>query len=429
MQTQAGQPVTLKPRITCPHCWHSFAPEDVLWVSAHPELRRDPLLGEDAQLRFLPTRFDVLGHALDARGVACHHLACPNCHLGVPRVLLEMESVFLSIVGAPFCGKSYFLASTTWHSRTTFVNELGVSFVDADPTTNQVLNDYEERLFLSPRDDMLVALPKTAKEGDLYESVRFGERAVWYPKPFVFTLLPESRHPMFEQRTRAARALCLYDNAGEHFLPGGETPDSPGTHHLSRSQALLYLFDPTQHPKIRKACTNRRGESDNTAEQWSQSQHQVLLEVANRLRNQLGLPRHTKYQRPLIVVVTKYDAWSDLSPDLDLHSRRVIRPTRNSIGGLNTQLLREVSASVRLMLLKYAPEIVAAADSFWQDIMYIPVSSLGHQPTVNPDSGAFGVRPKEISQVWVEAPLLYALHRAVPALVNAIKRVIPNGEK
>jgi hypothetical protein len=67
-------PLSLLPRITCPHCWHNFAPEDVLWVAAHQDLLGDPRLGPEQPQRFLPSRFDLDGNALDARGFSCGQL-------------------------------------------------------------------------------------------------------------------------------------------------------------------------------------------------------------------------------------------------------------------------------------------------------------------------------------------------------------------
>lgn len=90
----------LRERVTCPHCWESFAPERILWISEHNDLLDDPLLGADEQQRFVPTRFNVDGDALDAKGFPCHALACPRCHLGIPRPLLELEPLFMSIFGA-----------------------------------------------------------------------------------------------------------------------------------------------------------------------------------------------------------------------------------------------------------------------------------------------------------------------------------------
>jgi hypothetical protein len=80
------------PKITCPHCWQRFRPEELLRISRHADLLGDQVLGSDAPLRFLPSRFDVSGNALDARGMACQSLACPRCHLMIPRALTEIEA-------------------------------------------------------------------------------------------------------------------------------------------------------------------------------------------------------------------------------------------------------------------------------------------------------------------------------------------------
>src|SRR5262245_48957002 len=104
-------------RGNCPHCWERFATESLLWVSEHVDLLGDAKLGPDQGQRFLPTRFNVEGDALDAKGFACHTVACPHCHLAIPRCLLEMEPLFMSIAGAPASGKSFFLATMTWELR------------------------------------------------------------------------------------------------------------------------------------------------------------------------------------------------------------------------------------------------------------------------------------------------------------------------
>src|SRR5437763_742231 len=158
---KASISIPLRNRVTCPHCWHVFAPENALWVAQHPDLVGDPRLGADQPQRFLPTRFTVEGAALDSRGFACHGLACPHCHLSVPRAMFEMEPVFLSVLGAPASGKSYFLASMTWMLRSTLPKHFGLAFGDADPVSNNRLQEYEELQFLNPNQDALVAIEKT----------------------------------------------------------------------------------------------------------------------------------------------------------------------------------------------------------------------------------------------------------------------------
>ena len=111
--------LTLQAKVTCPHCWHQYAPEDSLWVSEHPDLLGDPKLGFQFAKRFLPSRFSVEGDALDEENHKSTRMACPHCHLEVPRPLYQLNNVFFSILGAPACGKSYFLASLTWGLRQT----------------------------------------------------------------------------------------------------------------------------------------------------------------------------------------------------------------------------------------------------------------------------------------------------------------------
>ena len=409
----------LRSRITCPHCWHEFPPRDIRWVSAHPDLRGDPKLGDDAQLRFLASHFDVRGQALDAQGVPCSDLACPHCHLRVSRALVEMRPLFFSVLGAPGSGKSYYLATAVWQLRRQLGPQFELAFSDADPEANRQLNEYEEKLFLNPQPHDLVALPKTEKEGDLYEAVRIGQRTVWYPKPFVFSIQPNRNHPHGERARAAARAVCLYDNAGEHFLPGGQTPSSPGTQHLSLSQALLFLFDPTQHPQVRRMCEPHSDDPQLREHGWSHRQDQILFEAATRIRSHSGLGQDEKYRRPLIIVVTKYDAWCSLFGGRPLSTSHVLKATSSGVHALDLAALSKVSSQLRETLLRLTPELVAAADSFCEDVLYVPVSALGRQPVLA-GQGFLGVRPADIRPMWVEIPLIYALHRAAPHLVPAL---------
>eukprot|EP00913_Durusdinium_trenchii_P023372 g21950.t1 len=370
----------------------------------------------DAQLRFLPSRFDLNYNAVDIEGTSCSELACPNCHLSLSRSLLELPPLFLSILGAPGSGKSYFLASMVWQLRRTLSNYFRLSFADADPDANQILNDYEETLFINPNGNEFVALPKTEKDGDLYDSVRFGEREVWYPRPFVFTLQPSNEHPHRAQAARLARALCLYDNAGEHFLPGGESPNSPGTQHLGRSEALMFLFDPTQHPNFRHLCQGKTDDPQMGEYGWSHRQDQVLHEAAKRIRTDTGLAQRDRTKQPLIVVLTKYDAWCSLTGIPRLKTKWAIREFANDRVGLFLNKISEISNQARSMLKRHAPELISAAEGFSEDVIYIPVSALGRGPELTEHSG-LGVRPKYVEPMWSEVPMLYALYRAVNGLI------------
>jgi hypothetical protein len=410
-------------RTTCPHCWETFPPEEVLWVSAHSDLHGDPRLGPDRPQRFLPTRFDLDGNALDARDARCTVLACPRCHLPIPRGLLEMEPFFVSILGATGCGKSYYLAAMTWGMRQVLPDTFALGFQDADPDANRVLTGYEQSLFLHPRGDDLVPLGdlilKTEMQGDLYDTVSYGNQAVSYPRPFLFTLTAQERHPNAARARQLARTLCLYDNAGEHFQPGMDSAAAPGTRHLAQARLLLFLFDPTQDLRFRERCGAPNGPAGGPPPVTSR-QEQVLLEAAARVRRLTNLGQTEKHPRPLLVLVTKYDAWAHALEGKVL-SDDPWRPTKKQVAALDTERIAYYSDQVRNLLRETCREVVYAAESFAQQVTYFPVSALGRRPILDPRTNGWAIHPRKLRPIWATVPLLYGLSKCLPGTVAGLK--------
>ncbi|MBL8819032.1 MAG: hypothetical protein JNL58_23590 [Planctomyces sp.] len=423
-RAEAKKPPGLLAKVTCPHCWHTFPPHETKWVSAHPSLRDDPKVPEGGR-RFLPTRFSVSGQAIDSKGELCTDLACPHCHLTLPRDVIELPLAIFSILGAPSSGKSYYLASSLWQLRTTLATRFGISFEDSDPVANQKLHQYEETLFLSAGHDKLVALPKTELDGDLYEQIEIEPgRVVQLPRPFIFrmSLLPD--HPKAEMIRKNGRSICMYDNAGEHFLPGAQTANSPGTRHMLVSKALLFVFDPTQHTQIRKLCFGKTDDPQVTSEVSSYRQDLVLSEATRRIRAETGLQSGQRDHRPLIVILTKYDVWRAAVKGPSLNADTILQKIETGLCEFNVSQLKSISAMFRSVLTKVAPEIVSTAEAFSEDVTYIPVSALGCSPESIPGTAAeggsrmsLGIRPKDIQPIWSEVPLLYAMHRSIPGFL------------
>lgn len=313
------------------------------------------------------------------------------------------------------------LATTTWQMRQALGSRFKLSISDADPDSNRQLNESEERLFFNEHPEQLASIPKTETDGQLYQPVQFGDETIWYPKPFVFVVQPLANHPRILERDEISRAICLYDNAGEHFLPGGESSISPATQHLTISRGLLFLFDPTQHARFREACREGSEDPQITGTGRSHRQDQILHEAANRIRTHAGLAQQQKYGKPLIVVVTKADAWAPTLWPAWKHLDDPIRDTENT-AGLETDLIERVSDELREVMAKHAPEFVNAAEGFAENVTYIPVSALGRAPEEDPETGMLGVRPKEVQPVWAEVPLLYLLNLTSTGLIPAVRR-------
>lgn len=415
-----GPTVTLVKRVICPHCWHTFRPEQVLWISQHEDLMGDAVLKEEA-IRFLPTRFTLEGLALDARGLPCNTLACPQCHLPIPRVLLENDITFVSIIGSAGSGKSNLLAAMTWQMRQQLAREFKLIFADGDKETNWILNRYEETLFLPDDLEKPVVLEKTRTQGDLYRSVKINGQETQLPKPFIFSLHPGQDHPFASERSKIGRIICLYDNAGEHYGVGQDAAFSPVTRHLSKAKVLLFLFDPTQDPRFRQRCKPISQDPQILEPLQTVRQETILTEATMRVRKHVGLSSYQRYDRPLIVLVAKSDIWSPLL-NADIRNEPIIyNPDVSPLAAMDLARVEEVSNKLRAMLMEVTPEIVTLAEDFSEDVRYVPVSALGHSPEKRDGQAALTIRPMDIKPHWVTVPLLYSYARWSNHLVAGVR--------
>jgi len=382
--------------IVCPHCWTTFPTEDALWISEAPSLMGDVKLGEMEHSRFLPTIYDAQGFAVDSQGYKCKDLACPHCHLKLPTVLLEAPTVFISIVGAPASGKSYYLASSTWYLRKILPRRFNVNYADADPEMNRRLQEYESLQFLSET-NQIVSIEKTEEQGDLYNSVQIDASLVSFPQPFLFQVSPTPNHPNIGKIERLSRTVCLYDNAGESYLPTRDSDSSslPVTRHLARSDCVLFLFDPTQDVRF-QTKSNDENARDVAFRRSPVRQEAVFAEMVRRVRSYRHMNSTERFDKPLIVVVTKFDEWNDLTPTNDLMKDPVSTATYqgNEYSFLRTDRVQKISARTRNVLARRTPEFVAAVDSFAKETYFIPVSATGISPTVDPKTNRLGFRSK-----------------------------------
>lgn len=292
----------------------------------------------------------------------------------------------------------------------------GVSFSDADPQANLALHAYEDVLFGESADGSLVQLAKTELTGDAYQKVDYGDRVLLYPKPFFLQVGPIAGHSRVEDAESITRTICLYDNAGESFEPGRDVLDNPATQHLARAEAMLFVFDPLQHPQFRRRLPVSAGIVERESAIVSR-QDVLLAEVASRVRRYHNLPAGGKHDRPLIVAVSKFDVWQSL-----FGGRRMPEPWRavpnSQLAAYPRSKVAEVSRRLRGLLQDVAPEIVATAESFVppERIFYLPVAAAGTNVTRS-GSGAQGHLAGTLDPMWVEVPLVHVLSERVPDLI------------
>ncbi|MBU6295763.1 MAG: hypothetical protein KJS91_13860 [Planctomycetes bacterium] len=402
-------------------------------MSRHRDLRGDPRLGVDAPLRFLPTRFNSRGLAIDARDQVCTEIACPRCHLALPRAFLEFKSLFVSIVGAPGSGKSFFLGAAVNQLRNILARQFNLSFQDADPERNITVTDYENALFQQPDLDKPVEVANLIRKtqfgdgaGDTFYSVRYGTHERRQPRPFSFLIDTLPGHPSTEKAKRYGRIMCLYDNAGESYLPTRQDLFAEDmTAHLIRSKFLLFLFDPLQDMGFYREVERKSGRLESGV-RFQSAQYVVLNEAARRVKQLLGGSPSTLHEAPLLVLVSKWDAWKGLLPELS--AIEPVRPASSGLHGLDIPEVERASAMIRDLLNRLCPTIVQTAESFCREVRYMPVTALGTSPRPDPartDSRGMAAEvivPRDISPRWVTVPFLYGIGRFGSGLVPVFKR-------
>jgi hypothetical protein len=391
---------------TCPVCWFRFDRGDVMNIAVHASLRGDPILGEEYMQRFLSSRFNDRGQALDAMGLAAPEIACPHCRRKLPPNFLDQPHHIFSIVGAPSSGKSYYLSVLVKMMQDIAFKRFGVTFRDAAPSENAVLNDMRKHLFSAGTPEEAY-LAKTDLEGALYETLPRQGRQVRLPKPFVFRMTQKDRG-------EDGFSIVFYDNAGEHFEPGRNSADSPGAQHIAVASGIFFLFDPLYNPEFRRKLD---GHSDPQLEQRRSDQQDILLaESEARIKEILGLSSSERISTPLAVIAGKSDAW------LDMLGAEPLKPALdNGPDGARVRLdhIHENSERVRKILLGISPAIVANAEAISSDVMFFAASPLGHPPVRFKDSEGhirIGPDPVKLNPQRVEDATLWVLSKIAPSM-------------
>ena len=364
---------------------------DVLSVSVSPTLLGDAVLGEGEPSRFAPTNFTDNGLALDAEGGVCTDIACPRCHMALPPDILNLEQVVLSVVGTAGAGKSVFLASSIWQCRQVLKLKFGVGFRDLAPSWNTWIRAYEERLFFQQDDTKLQQIEKTdLQASNISRSVNLGGETVLLPTPSYFRIDGG-------KSDSGEKGFVVYDCAGEHFLPGADVHSSLVTLHTLSADAILFLFDPSADPRLRSLLDRGTGTASNSA----QMQDVLLAELAAKAKKYMGNRSGRKLAQPLLFAVSKADM---LRGELPVDAS-VYRPDETGRLTLDVAALRAVSARTESFLDRHVPEVSATAHDISDDIWFLPVSALGHNPLRE------GVRPCDIKPIWAELPAVFTLAR------------------
>ena len=380
--------------LTCPHCWRSFGEESLLYISVHPMLVGDPVVGEFEPRRFRPSVYNQLGQPLDDNGLPATEMACPCCHLRFPEGMIDSHSLYFSIAGATSSGKSYFLTTQTHVLRDVLLRQFDASFFDLDPRLNETLTHYENQLFMPLDASKITALPATQISGEgISDKIRLDGVDIELPKPFIFEFCVKGK-------AQTRRNLVFYDNSGELFIPGRDEWVNQATRHLSHSNGITFLFDPTNDSRMLRQICNP---ADPQVSKRPRVVDQTLLltELISRIRRHANLQATETCDIPLVIAVCKYDVWREAFKK-ELGSPYLIE---NDETVLDMNKILDVSFALRELLQEYVPALVNTAESFFKRVTFVPVSAFGTLAELD-ESGYIGVVSEKINPIWVEVPFM-----------------------
>ena len=180
--------------------------------------------------------------------------------------------------------------------------------------------------------------------------------------------------------TKPARMLCLYDNAGEHFQPGQDTTSarSRGTWR-SRGRSSSCSIPPRTRGSGPSAGAMTSG-GPRSAQPRLSRQETILNEAAARIRRYAGLSHASKYERPLVVIVPKFDEWSHL------WTRHEGEPwkTHGNVTGLDVERIEQMSSRDARDPLEVLPGDRGCGRVLRQDVTYIAGQLAGRSSGARP---------------------------------------------
>ncbi|WP_146590806.1 hypothetical protein [Posidoniimonas polymericola] len=324
---------------------------------------------------------------------------------------------FISIVGAPGSGKTYFLTVMLKQLREDLARSFDCTLTVSDSHEKRVYSDYYNALFES--EDKLSFLRKT-QEGDLSNTVTIDGAEIELPKPFIFFFRPAKHAATTPSILSKPLSFILYDNPGEYFEFTSYKKGGLATKHLGESKAVLFAFDLLQDRNARQRLAPISNDPQVHQKERRTRQEDVLTEVIQRIRRHKNLSTSETIDADLLVCMQKYDVWKSLvphssncasifsSPELIDHTS-IEYDRKHGVAALDVEEINAISLLIRQLLEDLCPEFVRTAESSFRHVRYFPVSALGCSPVE--DGNLLKVRPNELKPFRVSDPMLWLLCR------------------
>lgn len=273
-------------------------------------------------------------------------LKCPTCDKELPATIFQFdEYIKFCIVGQTACGKTNYITVMLEEFKQKLNKKMLIAPMNFETSDIQV--DHVDYLYKRK-----IELPATPSG---------------YMTPQLWQITDRTKYNKMKESYKVY-SLNIFDGAGEDYLH--MTDDI--RRYINGSDYIFFLVDPLNLPEVRKQLGLK---SDN-----QNSSDELVKGMAQYLRMGFGLPAGKRIDKPVAVVLTKFDMIMGL-----MGSAQVTQENDASYSGDYMKSDADaIDSEIRSWLESIGESyFLSALDINFKKTRFFGVSSYGHAPTTN----------------------------------------------
>lgn len=290
-------------------------------------------------------------------------LRCLTCEKELPSMIFQFDQyIKFCIVGQTNCGKTNYITVMLEEFKQKLNKKMLIQPMNTE--TSDIQTENVDYLY-----NQKIELPPTPSG---------------YLKPQLWQITDRTRYNKVKEAYKVY-SLNIFDGAGEDYLH--MTDDI--RRYINGADYIFFLVDPLNLPAVRKQL-GRSGANQNSSEE-------LVKGMAQYLRMGFGLPAGKRIDKPVAVILTKFDMIMDLMGCAQV--------TQENEAAFNGDYMRSdadaIDSEIRSWLESIGESfLLSALETNFKKNRFFGVSSYGHAPTA---SGVGTLMPHRVLDpvMWV----------------------------
>ena len=290
-------------------------------------------------------------------------LRCLTCEKELPSMIFQFDQyIKFCIVGQTNCGKTNYITVMLEEFKQKLNKKMLIQPMNTE--TSDIQTENVDYLY-----NQKIELPPTPSG---------------YLKPQLWQITDRTRYNKVKEAYKVY-SLNIFDGAGEDYLH--MTDDI--RRYINGADYIFFLVDPLNLPAVRKQL-GRSGANQNSSEE-------LVKGMAQYLRMGFGLPAGKRIDKPVAVILTKFDMIMDLMGCAQV--------TQENEAAFNSDYMRSdadaIDSEIRSWLESIGESfLLSALETNFKKNRFFGVSSYGHAPTA---SGVGTLMPHRVLDpvMWV----------------------------